>query len=56
MKKSIASSLLAAELSAFVMFLLLFFLLTGKPLLLLVPIAGVICIYFAVYALLSKRR
>ncbi|MDR0293978.1 MAG: hypothetical protein LBH95_07500 [Oscillospiraceae bacterium] len=46
MKKVLEPSILVAEIAAFAMLLLLFFLNTDKPYLLLVPIAGVISGYF----------
>jgi hypothetical protein len=54
MKKALASSLFAAEITAFAMLMLLFYLNTDKPYLLLVPIAEGIGGY-AVFKLLLRR-
>ena len=56
MKKALTSSLLTAEISAFAMLMLLFFMNTNKPFLLLIPIAVVICGFFVINALLRKFR
>ena len=56
MKKICTSSLLTAEIAAFGMLILLFFLNTNKPYLLLIPIAGVIGGGFLFKPLLSKRK
>ena len=56
MKKRLSASILAAEAAAFGMFLLLFFLNTNKPYLLLIPATGVFCSYIVFVALLRKRK
>lgn len=56
MKKILEHSILAAELAAFGMLILLFFLTTSKPYLLLIPIAGVIGGCFLFKALLHKWK
>jgi NAD(P)H-dependent FMN reductase len=56
MKKALTSSLLTIEIAAFVMLLLLFFMNTNKPYLLLVPIVGTIGGYFLLKALAPKLR
>ena len=54
MKKILAPSLLTFEIAAFAMLILLFFLNTSKPYLLLIPIAGVIGGYFLFKTLFQK--
>lgn len=56
MKKRLRTSLLSAEIAAFGMLLLLFFLNTNKPYLLLIPIAGVIGGCFLFKSVLKKRE
>ena len=54
MKKILIPSILSAEIAAFAMLMLLFFLNTSRPYLLLVPVAGVIGGYFLFKPLYSK--
>ena len=56
MRKIWGSSILVAEFAAFGMLILLFFLNTSKPYLLLIPIAGVIGGTFLFNALLRKTK
>ncbi|MCL2539501.1 MAG: hypothetical protein FWE66_04100 [Oscillospiraceae bacterium] len=56
MKKCLTASILAAEAAAFGMLLLLFFLNTNKPYLLMIPVVGVIGSYMVFVALLRKRK
>ena len=56
MKKILNPSLLTSEIAAFAMLILLFFLNTSKPYLLLIPIAGVIGGYFLFKTLFRKLR
>ena len=56
MRKIWGSSILVAEFAAFGMLILLFFLNTSKPYLLLIPIAGVIGGTFLFKALLRKPK
>jgi hypothetical protein len=56
MKKNIKSSLLTAEIAAFGMLMLLFFLNTSKPYLLLVIIAEMAGSYFLAKSLLRKWK
>ena len=56
MKKCLTASILAAEAAAFGMLLLLFFLNTNKPYLLMIPVVGVIGSYMGFVALLRKRK
>ena len=54
MKKILIPSILSAEIAAFVMLMLLFFLNTSNLYLLLVPVAGVIGGYFLFKLFISK--
>ena len=54
MKKILIPSILSAEIATLAMLVLLFFLNTSRPYLLLVPVAGVIGGYFLFKLLVSK--
>jgi uncharacterized membrane protein (DUF4010 family) len=56
MKKVLASSLLTAEIAAISMLMLLFFMNTNKPYLLLIPIAAGIGGYFAFKVFVNKLK
>ena len=56
MRKIIVSSLLSAEIAAFAMLMLLFFLNTSRPYLLFIPIAGAIGGYFLIEPLTRKSQ
>ena len=56
MRKVLASSLLTAEIAAFAMLMLLFFLNTNKPFLLLIPVAAVVGGYQVFKLLLRKLQ
>ena len=56
MKRVLTSSLLTAEIAAFAMLMLLFFMNTSRPYLLLIPIAGVAGGYFLFKVFERKSR
>ena len=56
MRKTLTSSLLAAEIAAFAMLLLLFLINTSKPYLLLLPVAEAVAGFFAFHELGRKMK